>query len=102
MSQSLFDSPDGLDTAYLEQAYAGDAATAAFVCEHHLQYLPANLQLIEQSVAQRDIRGFLHHVHNQKPSFIYVGLTYVTDKRHQLHVNCHAEEDLTTFKGDID
>lgn len=101
MNQSLFGSNAQLDTAYLDQAYADDAQTAAFVFEQYLQELPANLELLEQSIAAADIDAFRHHIHKQKPSFSYVGLTDVTEKFHDLQLKCNTREDLATYQNDI-
>ena len=102
MKESLFSELVDLDRTYLEEAYANDAETAAMVFEQYLQDLPANLNLIVESLNGRDIERFRQHIHKQKPGFSYVGLTDVTRVFQDLQVKCVVIEDLNKYKSEID
>ncbi|HWJ91777.1 MAG TPA: Hpt domain-containing protein [Flavisolibacter sp.] len=102
MNESLFNNVPELDSAYLEAAYGDDSDTAAMVFQQYLDDLPANLDLLNESYRTRDIDGFRHHIHKQKPGFSYVGLTDVTEKFHELQVKCLTKEDLNVYKNEID
>ena len=102
MKESLFSDLADLDRTYLEEAYANDAETAAMVFEQYLQDLPANVNLIVESVRGRDIERFRQHIHKQKPGFSYVGLTDVTQVFQDLQVKCVAIDDLQKYKNEID
>jgi HPt (histidine-containing phosphotransfer) domain-containing protein len=102
MNESLFSSLSDLDGAYLEAAYANDAETAALVFEQYLADLPANLQLLRESLNKRDIDRFRQHIHKQKPGYSYVGLTDVTDKFQELQIKCVAMEDLNKYNNEIE
>jgi len=102
MNESLFSDLVDLDRAYLEEAYANDAETAALVFEQYLSDLPTNLNVIVESLNGRDIERFRHHIHKQKPGYSYVGLTDVTKTFHDLQVKCVVIEDLQTYKGEIE
>ncbi|HYJ38944.1 MAG TPA: hypothetical protein VEV87_10020 [Chitinophagaceae bacterium] len=102
MNKSLFSDLVDLDRAYLEEAYANDAETAALVFEQYLSDLPTNLNVIVESLNGSDIERFRHHIHKQKPGYSYVGLTDVTKIFHDLQVKCVVIEDLQTYKGEIE
>jgi len=102
MNQSLFSNLSELDAAYLEAAYANDAETAAMVFEQYLADLPANLQLIRDSLSKKDIDRFRQHIHKQKPGFSYVGLTDVTQTFQELQVKCVAIDDLQKYNKEIE
>jgi HPt (histidine-containing phosphotransfer) domain-containing protein len=102
MNTSLFGSYSELDTAFLEEAYADDAESAAIVFQQYLDDLPNNLELINESIRKNDIEAFRRHVHKQKPAFSYVGLTDVTGKFHDLLSKCHIKEDLSTYHIEIE
>jgi len=102
MNNSPFSKLVDLDQVYLEEAYANDAETAAMVFEQYLADLPANLNLIEESISRKDIERFRQHIHKQKPGFSYVGLTDVTRIFQDLQVKCVVIEDLQTYKNEID
>ena len=102
MNDSIFRGASGLDTEYLDAAYADDADTAAMVFEQFLQDLPANLDLINESIRNQDIERFRHHIHKQKPGFSYVGLTDVTQVFQDLQVKCLTKEDMQRYKSEID
>src|SRR6185295_305897 len=101
MNQSVFSNLRELDSNYLEDAYANDAETAAMVFEQYLEDLSANLQVIKDSLAARDVQGFRHHIHKQKPGYSYVGLTDVTQVFQDLQVKCLVTEDLQKYNGEI-
>jgi HPt (histidine-containing phosphotransfer) domain-containing protein len=102
MNENVFSNLADLDAAYLDAAYAGDAETAIIVFEQYLQDLPANLNLIRESITKKDIERFKQHIHKQKPGYSYVGLTDVTQKFQELQVKCVAIEDLTRYETDIE
>jgi hypothetical protein len=102
MNENVFSNLADLDAAYLDAAYAGDAETAIIVFEQYLQDLPANLNLIRESISKKDIERFKQHIHKQKPGYSYVGLTDVTQKFQELQVKCVAIEDLTRYETDIE
>jgi HPt (histidine-containing phosphotransfer) domain-containing protein len=102
MIKILFNNITELDTAYLNEAYANDAETAALVFEQYLQELPSNLKQLKETIKGNDIAGFRQNIHKQKPSFSYVGLTDVTKKLHELQVKCVVLEDLSLYKTEID
>lgn len=102
MNESLFSNLSDLDAAYLEAAYANDAETAALVFEQYLADLPANIQLIKDSITKRDIDRFRQHIHKQKPGFSYVGLTDVTQKFQELQMKCVAIDDLQKYNKEIE
>jgi len=102
MSETLFHNITELDTAYLNEAYANDAETAALVFEQYLQELPSNLSQLKESLRGNDIAGFRQNIHKQKPCFSYVGLTDVTKKLHELQVKCVVLEDLVLYKTEIE
>lgn len=102
MSDSIFRNVKGLDTEYLDAAYANDAETAAIVFEQYLSDLPGNLEVLKESIRKKDVRGFQHHIHKQKPGYSYVGLTDVTQQIQDLQVKCTTEQDMNTYKGEID
>ena len=58
MNENVFSNLADLDAAYLDAAYAGDAETAIIVFEQYLQDLPANLNLIRESITKKDIERF--------------------------------------------
>ena len=102
MSASLFENLTELNAEYLEASYANDAETAAIVFEQYLQDLPDNVSLLQESYGNKDVERFQHYMHKQKPSFSYVGLTDVTEKFHELQVKCQTQEDLDTYRNEID
>jgi HPt (histidine-containing phosphotransfer) domain-containing protein len=102
MIKTIFHNITELDTAYLNEAYANDAETAALVFEQYLQELPTNLKQLKETLKGNDIEGFRQNIHKQKPSFSYVGLTDVTKKLHELQVKCVVLEDLSLYKTEID
>ena len=102
MNDNLFANLTDLDVAYLEAAYANDAETAALVFEQYLADLPANVQLIRDSVHRKDIDRFRQHIHKQKPGYSYVGLTDVTEKFQELQIKCVVIDDLQTYNCEIE
>jgi len=102
MNESLFSNLSELDAAYLEAAYANDAETAAMVFDQYLADLPANLQLIRESLKKKDIDRFRQHIHKQKPGFSYVGLTDVTQKFQELQMKCVVIDDLQKYNKEIE
>ena len=102
MNENLFLNLTELDAAYLEAAYSNDAETAALVFEQYLADLPANLQLIRDSMNKKDIERFRQYIHKQKPGFSYVGLTDVTQKFQELQMKCVAMEDLQKYNSEIE
>jgi HPt (histidine-containing phosphotransfer) domain-containing protein len=102
MQQSLFANNDGLDTDYLDAAYADDAETAATIFRQYLQELPSNLDLLNKSLADSDVVLFRRHIHKQKPGFSYVGLTDVTQKFQELELKCQTKEDLAAYTPEIE
>jgi len=102
MNENLFVNLTELDAAYLEAAYSNDAETAALVFEQYLADLPANLQLIRDSMNKKDIDRFRQYIHKQKPGFSYVGLTDVTQKFQELQLKCVAKEDLQKYNSEIE
>ena len=102
MNENLFLNLTELDAAYLEAAYSNDAETAALVFEQYLADLPANLQLIRDSMNKKDIERFRQYIHKQKPGFSYVGLTDVTQKFQELQMKCVAIEDLQKYNSEIE
>ena len=102
MNENLFVNLTELDAAYLEAAYSNDAETAALVFEQYLADLPANLQLIRDSMNKKDIDRFRQYIHKQKPGFSYVGLTDVTQKFQELQMKCVAIEDLQKYNSEIE
>ena len=102
MNENLFVNLTELDAAYLEAAYSNDAETAALVFEQYLADLPANLQLIRDSMNKKDIERFRQYIHKQKPGFSYVGLTDVTQKFQELQMKCIAMEDLQKYNSEIE
>ena len=102
MKESLFSSLVDLDSTYLEEAYSNDAETAAMVFEQYLQDLPANLNLLVESLKGDDIERFRQHIHKQKPGFSYVGLTDVTKVFQDLQVKCVVLDDLKKYRNEID
>jgi hypothetical protein len=102
MNHNLFANLTDLDGAYLDAAYANDAETAALVFEQYLADLPANLQLIRDSVNKKDIDRFRQHIHKQKPGYSYVGLTDVTEKFQELQIKCVVIDDLQKYNSEIE
>jgi HPt (histidine-containing phosphotransfer) domain-containing protein len=102
MSDSIFRNIKDLDTDYLDAAYADDAETAAVIFEQYLADFPGNLEVLKESIRNRDVERFQHHIHKQKPGFSYVGLTDVTQKIQELQVKCTSPEDMNTYKPEID
>ena len=102
MNQSPFAALTGLDTSYLDDAYADDSETAAVVFEQYLEDLPANMNRITDSLEKMDAQAFRQHIHKQKPGFSYVGLTDVTALFNQLEEKCQTPEDLKTYRSEID
>ncbi|MFL5741821.1 MAG: Hpt domain-containing protein [Flavisolibacter sp.] len=102
MNESLFKNFPELDIDYLDAAYGNDAETAALVFEQYLQDLPANMNLLNESIRSQDIESFRHHIHKQKPGFSYVGLTDVSRTFQELQVKCLAKEDISRCKTEID
>ena len=102
MNDNLFANLTDLDVAYLEAAYANDAETAALVFEQYLADLPANVQLIRDSVHRKDIDRFRQHIHKQKPGYSYVGLTDVTEKFQELQIKCVVIDDLQRYNNEIE
>ena len=102
MADSIFRNVKDLDKDYLDEAYADDAETAVVVFEQYLADLPGNLEVIKESVRNQDVSSFQHHIHKQKPSFSYVGLTDVTQKIQELQLRCKTPEDMKACKAEID
>ena len=102
MNESLFHNVPELDTEYLDAAYGNDAETAGLVFEQYLHDLPANMNLLNESIRSQDIESFRHHIHKQKPGFSYVGLTDVSRTFQDLQVKCLAKEDISRYKTEID
>jgi|SRR5437764_4182744 hypothetical protein len=101
MNASLFGSNDQLDIAFLDEAYANDAETASYVFQMYLDDLPINLNLLRDSIENKDIERFRQLIHKQKPGFSYVGLTTITSKLQELQMKCNTVEDLNSFKVEI-
>ena len=102
MCRKLFADHDSFDTAYLNDAYADDAETAAVVFEQYLIDLPENMRLLSQSYKDRDIEVFRKAIHKQKPGFSYVGLTDVTIKFDELQTHCKSTDDLVKYSSQIE
>jgi hypothetical protein len=102
MSMSLFQNFSGIDSEYLDAAYADDAETAAIVFEQYLSDLPGNLEILKESIRNQDVEKFQHHIHKQKPGFSYVGLTDVTQKIQELQVKVTSKEDMSRLQPEID
>jgi HPt (histidine-containing phosphotransfer) domain-containing protein len=98
MSESLFATSNGLDIDFLDEAYGDDAETAALMFQQYLDELPANMELLNDSINKNDIERFRHLIHKQKPVFSYVGLTDVTNSLQDLQLKCHTTEDLNNQK----
>jgi len=99
---SIFRNSKELDTDYLDAAYGDDAETAAIVFEQYLADLSGNLEVLKESINKGDVRGFQHHIHKQKPGYSYVGLTDITQKIQDLQVKCTTEQDMATYRPEID
>ena len=102
MCRKLFADHDSFDTAYLNDAYADDAETAAVVFEQYLNDLPENMRLLSQSYKNRDIEVFRKAIHKQKPGFSYVGLTDVTSKFDELQTICNSTDDMAKYSSLIE
>jgi FOG: HPt domain len=102
MSASLFGCNSQLDVAFLDEAYANDAETASYVFQMYLDELPANLRMIQESIASKDIERFKQLIHKQKPGFSYVGLTDVTANLEELQKKCLTVNDLAIHETEID
>ena len=101
MNASLFGRNPGLDVAFLNEAYANDAETAAYVFQMYLDELPTNLDLLNESLRNSDIERFRQLIHKQKPGYSYVGLTDITAKLEELQVKCTVSDDLRAYKEEI-
>ena len=102
MNESLFSNLVDLDRNYLEEAYANDAETAAMVFEQYLMDLPANVDVLKESLKNGDIERFRHHIHKQKPGYSYVGLTDVTRTFQELQMKCLTIQDMESYRSEIE
>jgi HPt (histidine-containing phosphotransfer) domain-containing protein len=102
MSDSIFRNSQGLDTDYLEATYGNDAETATIVFEQYLSDLSGNLEVLKEAIRTKDVSGFQHHIHKQKPGYSYVGLTDITQKIQELQMKCNTEQDMANYRRDID
>jgi len=102
MSDSIFRNTKELDIDYLDAAYGDDAETATIIFEQYLSDLPGNLELLKEAISKGDVRAFQHHIHKQKPGYGYVGLTDITQKIQDLQLKCTTEQDLASFRGEIE
>ena len=101
MNENIFPEHPDLDTEYLNDTYGDDPETAIMMFQTYLEDLPANLKMLQESLANKDVESFRHHIHKQKPSYSYVGLTDVSESFHQLQVKCEKETDLDTYEPEI-
>jgi HPt (histidine-containing phosphotransfer) domain-containing protein len=102
MNASLFGSLNQLDVAFLDEAYANDAETASYVFQLYLDELPTNIDLLQESLKNRDIERFSHLIHKQKPGYSYVGLTDISNRLQELQIKCVTVNDLQVYENEID
>jgi HPt (histidine-containing phosphotransfer) domain-containing protein len=102
MNQSIFGNNASFDIAYLDEAYADDAETAATVFQQYLEEIPSGLAQLHESYKNADVECFRRHIHKQKPGFSYVGLTDVTKTLDDLHEKCREKNDLVTHREEIE
>lgn len=102
MTESIFAGCPELDIAYLDDSYADDAESASLVFQQYLSDLPSNIINFEKCFRERDLTCFRKCMHQQKPSYTFVGLTEISYMIHELQVKCQTVDDLTACQAEIE
>ena len=97
MNEDNFAFDSRLDIAYLNSLYEGDKEHAAMIFEQFLLGIQVQMKVMDDNFASGNTEQLRKKLHELKPGFSFVGLTWLSGKAEIIEKKCYQ----ITGTGDI-